>query len=76
MPQQPAVEWDVFQSLGRIPENLNGDLAVPAKTWVAAAIHKTSRQIIAQSDPQATQQEARADGEKKLADWKRKNRAA
>lgn len=69
----PDIEWDVFQSYGRMPDNPNQNLAVPGRTWVAAAIHKTSRKLIAQSDPQTTEAEARADAERKLAALKNRS---
>ncbi|BBC30015.1 hypothetical protein SGFS_013090 [Streptomyces graminofaciens] len=72
---QPDIEWDVFQSYGRMPANLDRGLAVPANTWVAAAIHSATGNTLAQSDPQPTEAAARADGERKLAAWQQKQAA-
>lgn len=57
--------WDVGQTFGRMPDNLDDNFTVPDKTWRAVIVDTRTGSSIVRSELAATRAEAIADAERK-----------
>lgn len=55
--------WSIGQTYGRLPDNLDGNLPAPGKTWFAVIVDNTTGRPVVKSALAATEAEAIADAE-------------
>lgn len=56
--------WSIGQTHGRLPDNFNGNLASPGKTWFAVIVDNATGRPVVKSGLAATRDEAIADAER------------
>lgn len=57
--------WSIGQTHGRLPDNLDGNLTTPGKTWFAVIVDNATGRPVVKSALSATEAEAIADAEAK-----------